>query len=290
MTRYHPFVVRLARSARALGQARRTMRAGQWLVWAALPAAALGCLVWLASCTGSSLCFGGPRPMAWEPALMAGAASLTGLGGLAWVARTVWLLRAGRRLTDARLGRAWPPALHEAVARTGAGHVLCLAVEAPLAFCVGALRPRVVVSSGLVDILRAQELDAVLLHEEHHRRRRDPLRRVALKGAADVLFALPLVEWWMRRSHERSELAADRAAIDALGPGPVAGALWRLDSAVAPPVAAAFGGVAQLRASQLLGDPIPARRLSLRLCASSAVGAAFVALLAACVGQGLISL
>jgi Zn-dependent protease with chaperone function len=264
--------------------------AGRGLAIGVVPGAGLACLAWLGSCAGSPRCIGDSGAMAWQSALLAGGAALAGVGGLAWLARTAWLLRAGRALADARRDSAWPLALRRAAARTGVEHVICLAVEHPLAFCVGIVRPRIVVSKGLVAVLRQRELEAVLIHEEHHRRRRDPLRRVAQQAAADVVFALPLLEWAMHRFRERSELAADRAAIAVLGPEPVAGALWALGSPAAPYAAAGFGGAATLRVSQVLGDPLPARRPAVRLWAASALGLVLTALLAGCLGQGLMAL
>ena len=46
----------------------------------------------------------------------------------------------------------------------------------PQAFCAGYLRPAVYVSRRTVELLGDSELDAVLAHEHHHRRVRDPLR------------------------------------------------------------------------------------------------------------------
>jgi beta-lactamase regulating signal transducer with metallopeptidase domain len=65
----------------------------------------------------------------------------------------------------------------------------------------------------------------VLVHEAEHARRRDPLRRLAGRAAADVLFWLPLVSWWTSGRLEDAELAADRAAIDRVGRTPLARAL-----------------------------------------------------------------
>ena len=48
--------------------------------------------------------------------------------------------------------------------------------SSPEAFCAGFLRPRVYVSRGAVELLTPDELRAVLQHEHHHWRMRDPLR------------------------------------------------------------------------------------------------------------------
>ncbi len=48
------------------------------------------------------------------------------------------------------------------------------------AIVVGSIRPRIYVGSDLVDTLSDDELRAVVLHEDHHRRTRAPLRAAAL--------------------------------------------------------------------------------------------------------------
>jgi Zn-dependent protease with chaperone function len=80
------------------------------------------------------------------------------------------------------------------------------------AFCYGLLRPRICVTSGLVQALSVPELDAVLRHERHHLERRDPLRTLlwtVLDGAC----------WWLddgsASARLRRELAADRVVIEA---------------------------------------------------------------------------
>ena len=61
----------------------------------------------------------------------------------------------------------------------------------PRAFCAGLLRPRVYVSTGAVAILDQEALSAVLAHERHHARRRDPLRLAIGRVLARALFFLP---------------------------------------------------------------------------------------------------
>jgi beta-lactamase regulating signal transducer with metallopeptidase domain len=141
----------------------------------------------------------------------------------------------------------------------------------------------------MVARLADDELDAVLVHEAEHARRRDPLRRLAGRAAADVLFWLPLVGWWSRSRLEDAELAADRAAIRRVGRRSLARAL----RAAAVPAAAAssvgFDGAGSARVTQLLGDRLPRRRPPLAACALSLLGLVIAVSLAMCVGQGLAS-
>jgi Zn-dependent protease with chaperone function len=179
---------------------------------------------------------------------------------LAWAARLVWLLRvdAGLVRSLAR-SRRLPSELEAALRTTGLRRASCVVSELPIAFCAGGLRPEVIISDGLVRHLRPTELQAVLIHELEHARRREPLLRAASRAAADVLFYAPVVRWWSRRLAARSELRADRAAMETVGRGPVAGALIALGSRAEPNGATAFAGIAELRVAQILGAQLPSQ-------------------------------
>jgi Zn-dependent protease with chaperone function len=89
-------------------------------------------------------------------------------------------------------------------------------VDAPAAFVLGLWRPRVYVTRGLHAPAYREHLASVLAHEEAHRRRRDPLRRL-LAGLA-LAFHLPGVAGWLaRRLAETQEMAADVEAALAVG-------------------------------------------------------------------------
>jgi hypothetical protein len=154
----------------------------------------------------------------------------------------------------------------------------CRVVETdePLAFCAGYARPRIYLSRGLIEGLSAEELRAVVAHEGHHVRRRDPMRRVAARALADAVFFVPL----LRRSGERyialGELAADEAAVAAVGRRqPLAAALLKFSERELTP--APVAGVAPERVDHLIGDSDAVRwRLPLARAVSSV--AAIVAL------------
>jgi Zn-dependent protease with chaperone function len=188
------------------------------------------------------------------------ALALIAIGGtLAWSGRAVWLLLRVQRAVSQLVEVRRPAKLRVAMRDADVEAVVCVDDPVPSAFCVGAVRPRVILTTGLIERLEVEELLAVLLHEREHLRRRDPLWRAAWRAASELLWHVPLVEWWSRRRLELSELAADRAAMKRLGPGPLARAL----TTATPPAgldAAGFDGAAALRAAQILGDPLPARR------------------------------
>jgi Zn-dependent protease with chaperone function len=179
--------------------------------------------------------------LAWHPGrAICGQMTVAGCLGVAvlvvaalvvasWVGRASWLAIGAVRAVAGLPRLATPAALVAATRRSGVGDVVYIDGPASSAFCAGLLRPRVFVTGGMVAALAAEELDAVLVHEAEHARRRDPLRRLAARAAADVLFWLPLVGWWSRRRLEDAELAADRAAIDRVGRTPLARALRHRD-------------------------------------------------------------
>jgi Zn-dependent protease with chaperone function len=205
----------------------------------------------------------------------------------AWIARASWLAVGAAREVAALPRLPSPQPLVAAARRSGVGEVVCLDGPASSAFCAGPLRPRVFVTGGMVAALADEELEAVLVHEAEHARRRDPLRRLAGRAAADVLFWLPLVGWWSRRRLEDAELTADRAAIDRVGRSPLARALRATASPATPTVGARFDGAGAARVSQLLGDQPPRRRPPLAACLLSLLGLVLAVSLAMCVGQGL---
>jgi Zn-dependent protease with chaperone function len=211
------------------------------------------------------------------------------LGVIAWAVRAAWLAATATRAVAGLPRLAAPAALAAAARRSGVSKVVCVADPAASAFCAGLLQPRVFVTSGMVAALADEELDAVLVHEAEHARRRDPLRRLAGRAAADVLFWLPLVGWWTRHRLEDAELAADRAAIDRVGRSPLARALRATATPAAPTVGARFDGAGAARVTQLLGDPLPPRRPPLAACLLSLLGLILAVSLAMCVGQGLAS-
>lgn len=61
--------------------------------------------------------------------------------------------------------------------------VLVQSTEPP-AFCHGFLKPKICLSTCLVDLLSPSQLQAVLLHEDYHRQRFDPLRILVTNGAS----------------------------------------------------------------------------------------------------------
>jgi len=144
--------------------------------------------------------------------------------------------------------------------------VTVIADPLPQAFCAGYLHPRVYVSRRTVELLTKAELDAVLAHEHHHRRVRDPLRLAYARILSRALFFVPVLRSLSERYAEVAELSADHAAVRASAGevAPLASALLAFDES-GPPGAK---GISPERVDALLGEPIDWRLPSLRLAAS----------------------
>jgi hypothetical protein len=108
---------------------------------------------------------------------------------------------------------------------------LVLPESKPLAFTVGLLRPRVVVSRGLVSSVSATELEAVLAHEEAHRRNRDGLVLLLSQVLGGTFRFLPGLRQAQQQLVRAMELAADDSARRSTGdPLLVAASLHRVAS------------------------------------------------------------
>jgi len=134
------------------------------------------------------------------------------------------------------------------------------------AFCAGYIRPAVYVSRRTVDLLTEDELDAVLAHEHHHQRFRDPLRMACGRILSEALFFIPILRFLIDREADMAELRADHAAVCARegGEAALASALLAFDES-APDGAA---GISPERVDALLGQRSRWRLPAWRLAAS----------------------
>jgi Zn-dependent protease with chaperone function len=208
-------------------------------------------------------------------------AAITGASTAAFAAalRSAWreqrLIRAlpTVRLDESDYAHALPPLAAERL------HVL--SSHRPMAFCAGLLRPRVVLTSALLDTLAEDERLAVVTHELSHARDRGPLKLACLRLLVRAFFWVPLLRDLVDRYVLLSELAADRAAITATSSSALAGAL----AEVLP--APAFGGSVGLadhaaaRVDRLFDPTAPLPRLLTRArTIATAIGLLFVGALA----------
>jgi beta-lactamase regulating signal transducer with metallopeptidase domain len=126
---------------------------------------------------------------------------------------TLWLIRTllSRRVTVSRhVGRI-------AAALDLAGCIDVVRDPRPFSFCYWFRRPRICLSTGLIKRLDDAEVRAVLLHERYHLRQRDPLRLVIARYLAAGLYVVPVVEELVDYYTVQKEVAADQAAVRAMG-------------------------------------------------------------------------
>lgn len=137
-------------------------------------------------------------------------------------------------------------------APVGPPNTMAFAGPVPQAFCTGLLRPRIYLSDATLGLLSSAELEAVIAHEAHHARYRDPLRILFAQVVSDALFFLPVLRRLSERYAALAELAADAAAVRSSrnDPRPLASALLAFDSAASTAVV----GIAPERVGHLLGE------------------------------------
>ena len=85
-------------------------------------------------------------------------------------------------------------------------------IDTPLMALVGVLRPRLLVTRGLVAALTDEELAASIAHEVGHSRARDNLTRLLMRATPDLLTATPAARAIERRWASAAEHRADRMA------------------------------------------------------------------------------
>lgn len=147
-------------------------------------------------------------------------------------------------------------ALRALIRRRDDGLVV-IGTRTPLAFTAGLIRPRVVVSRGLLATASDAHRDVVLAHEEAHRRGRHPLLLFVAETLARALPFAPL-RWAADALRFALESRADESAADAMADrAVVAEALARVALASARE-AASFEGDEVRRVRRLLDSRRPA--------------------------------
>jgi beta-lactamase regulating signal transducer with metallopeptidase domain len=150
----------------------------------------------------------------------------------------------------------------------------------PLAFTGGFLKSRMFLSTKLVDILGENELRAVILHEFHHQKSKDPLKGLAVSFISDFLFFLPVGSFLKKIFHLTSELSADAHSIDSqVDPLDLASSLLKVQRLNGPAASWFFDPTTE-RAKYLLGQPsrvpLPLRKAFLTIILLAVL--AFIAL------------
>ncbi|MEJ9232344.1 M48 family metalloprotease [Peribacillus butanolivorans] len=95
--------------------------------------------------------------------------------------------------------------------------ILVVNADHPLAFTLGFRRPFIVFSTGLIQLLDVDELEAVVEHEAFHQKKYDPLVIFILQLISQALWFVPLTKWCYENYKIISELLADEYAINKMG-------------------------------------------------------------------------
>lgn len=152
------------------------------------------------------------------------------------------------------------------------------------AFTAGWWRPKIYLAAQLEPLLTEEQLNAVILHESAHVRRRDPLKLSVMRFLASALFYIPALGRMADDLADEAEIAADDRAVGN-DPGILASALVALAQFEARSVREqAFDGAAiasgiqkcgllERRVRRLVGERPPARTHLTRRSLVWAVGA-----------------
>ena len=145
--------------------------------------------------------------------------------GLILIVMSFSLLYASAR-TGLRMARTWNfldridrrAVLDKDVPRPSfLGKAIIFEDPRPLAFTGGLLRPRTFLSTKLLETLDEEELRAVVLHESHHQRSKDPLKSLAVSFVSDFLFFLPVSKFLKKAYLLESETTADARSVELRG-------------------------------------------------------------------------
>jgi len=89
--------------------------------------------------------------------------------------------------------------------------------DSVLAFTMGYIKPIIVLSTGLIQMLEKDELRAVIEHETFHKNNHDPLKVFMLEIIAQSLWFIPLTQWCQQNYSIISEILADEYAVRKMG-------------------------------------------------------------------------
>jgi hypothetical protein len=221
--------------------------------------------------------------------------ALTGAGTLrsAWsLGRSLWHIRTFTR-TVRRYRSPVPSELRALTDRLRiSSRIRVIATSRPFALTYGPRRPRILVSTGLLNALNEEELAAVLAHERAHLRNRDPLKTLCARVLLARHFYLPGMARLRHRFTMGRELAADRRAVAQQGSTALAGSLLKVSEGpawakAAPAAAMASDDLLAARITQLeTGTEPPLPHLSLAGRAGAVLSV--TAFAAACVWTALV--
>ncbi|MFB6978848.1 M56 family metallopeptidase [Streptomyces scopuliridis] len=156
--------------------------------------------------------------------------------------------------------------------------------EVPAAYCLPGRRPRIVLSTGAVELLSTAELGAVVEHERAHIAGRHHLVIIASQAFATVFRRLPLARHLREQIPLLLEMAADDRALRSYPHGVLATAMFEMASGGATPrgTLPAGGPTVLVRLRRILGPARCAHPALRGVMAATAVMTPLLPLLLAC--------
>lgn len=91
--------------------------------------------------------------------------------------------------------------------------LLVLSHPTPMAFTMGFINPKIVVTTGLMHFLSEEEFQAVIAHEVYHKENRDPLKVFLLSLSSSTMWYIPIQKWFYHQYQVIQEVLADEFAI-----------------------------------------------------------------------------
>lgn len=147
------------------------------------------------------------------PVLAFGALLVYAVVKVLWGVIRQWrLTRRGLLLFEAHMDVEWTERLRGRYREWGTD-ILAVRDDAFIALAIGLLRPRIMVSSGVLERFTEEEVEAILLHERHHCRSRDNLKQFVSGLLEEAFGYLPIIRPVAAYAATWRELFADRYAI-----------------------------------------------------------------------------
>ncbi|MBD2871106.1 M56 family metallopeptidase [Paenibacillus arenilitoris] len=140
----------------------------------------------------------------------------TPLLAVALLGNQLYLSRRAYRKLSALRNEALAADLNEAYSG-GKDEILVVSHPDPIALTMGFVRPRIVLSTGLIQLLDEGELEALIRHEQFHLIHRDPLKTFLMVVCSAVIWYVPILKWSRKQYTAAREVLADAYAIDATG-------------------------------------------------------------------------
>ncbi|MNI15530.1 heat shock protein HtpX [compost metagenome] len=111
----------------------------------------------------------------------------------------------------------------------GGSHILVVSHPESLALTMGFIRPQIIVSTGMLQLLDEDELEALIQHETFHRNKKDPLKTFLMSICSSVLWYIPILTWSYKQYVTVREVLADAYAMNMTGsPESLGSALLKL--------------------------------------------------------------